>query len=426
MPQHPQTLAIHAAYRADPATRSVTVPLYQTASYLLKSTDQAARIYGGGDPDDQCTYSRYGNPTNGVLEQRIAALEDGVGALGVASGMAAIAYSVLNIAQAGDNIVCSTDVYGSTRNLFEHTFKRFGIDARFVDPSDPKNFLRKTDHKTRVYYGETLPNPSLRVFPLHDVGRIADAQGVPLIVDNTAAPILCRPFEHGAHIVVYSATKYIGGHGAAIGGVVVDGGRFNWEQHGEQMPLLTQPDPSYHGAVWTDVGGRAAYIMKMRRTLLRDTGASLAPANALEFIRGMETLPLRMQQHCNNAIQVVAYLNTHKKIRLVNHPSQHNGLDAERAHSYLRHGMGALVGIEIDTDLQGTKRFIEALELFYHIVNIGDSRSLVTHPASTTHAQLSRPARLAAGVTDTYVRLSIGLEDIRDILADLELALKKV
>jgi O-acetylhomoserine (thiol)-lyase len=420
-----RTRTIHAAYRSDPTTRAVGVPLYQTASYLLKSTDQAADIYGKADAGDQYTYSRYGNPTNGIFEARMAVLEGGEAALAVASGMAAITYSILNLAQSGDNIVCSTDVYGSTRNLFAHTFARLGIEVRFVDSEYPDAFRQATDAKTRAYYGETLPNPSLRVFPFAEISSIAQELRIPLIVDNTAAPTLCRPFEHGANIVIHSATKYIGGHGTVIGGVVVDGGNFDWASS-KRHPMLSEPDLSYHGVIWAEAGQHAAYVVKMRRTLLRDTGASLAPANALDFIHGLETLPLRMREHCQNALEVVRFLAAHPKVRSVNHPSLHAGAASSRARMYLHGGLGALIGVELNADLAKTKHFIESLEVFFHIVNIGDVRSLVTHPASTTHAQLSSEARLAAGVTDTYVRLSIGLEDPLDLIEDLEQAFARL
>jgi O-acetylhomoserine (thiol)-lyase len=420
-----KTLAIHAAYRADPTTRAVAVPVYQTASYLLKNTNQAAQIYGQAQLGDQHTYSRYGNPTNSILEQRLATLEGGTGALALASGMAAISYSVLNVVQQGDNIVCSAEIYGSTRNLFAHTFSRWGIETRFVDPNDPENFRRASDKHTRVFYGETIPNPKLNVFPIRDVAKIGLELGIPLIIDNTAAPIICRPIEHGAHIVVHAATKYIGGHGSSIGGVVIDAGTFDWKANSKRFPILNKPDPSYQGVVWS-VFGENAYILKMRRTLLRDLGASLSPANAWHFIQGLETLPLRMQEHCLNATRVAAFLKNHAKVKVVNHPSLHTELAGRRATSHLEGGFGGLVGIELAGTLEHAKTFIEALKLFYHIVNIGDSRSLVTHPASTTHAQLSAEARAAAGVSDTYIRLSIGLEDIDDIIADLVQALDQV
>lgn len=424
--RHPETIALHAGYRKDPATNAVAVPIYQTTSYQFDDAEHAANLFGLRELGN--IYTRLMNPTHDVLEQRIAALEGGVAALALASGQAASTYSILNVAQAGDNFVTSTDLYGGTWNLFAHTFKQMGIEARFVDPKDPEAFARATDDRTRAYYAETLPNPKLKVFPIGEVAAIGRKLGVPLIVDNTAAPILCRPLDHGAAIVVYSSTKYIGGHGTSIGGLVVDGGTFDWEANAARFPLLNQPDPSYHGAVWTEAVkplGPIAYILKMRVTLLRDIGAATTPFNAFLHIQGLETLPLRMRAHCENATAVAAYLSTHPKVASVIHPSVQTGYARQRADAYLKGGFGALLGFELKGGLDAGRAFIDALQMFYHVANIGDARSLAIHPATTTHAQLSAEEQLASGVSEGYVRLSIGIEHIDDILADLEQALEK-
>ncbi|TAN50487.1 MAG: bifunctional O-acetylhomoserine aminocarboxypropyltransferase/cysteine synthase, partial [Rhodospirillales bacterium] len=366
------------------------------------------------------------NPTTDVLEKRLAALEGGVAALAVASGQAASTYAVLNLCAAGDNFVTSTDLYGGTWNLFANTLKQLGIEARFVDPADPENFRRATDAKTRLYYAETLPNPKLNVFPIKEVADIGRDLGVPLIVDNTAAPIICRPFEHGAAVVVYSTTKYIGGHGTSIGGVIIDGGNFDWEKNPKRFPTLNTPDPSYHGAVWTQAVkplGPIAYVLRIRVTLLRDIGAALSPFNAFQLLQGLETLPLRIRTHCDNAIQVAGFLAKHPKVTAVIHPSQQSGEFKRRADTYLKRGLGGLVGFELKGGAEAGRKFIDALKLFYHVANIGDARSLAIHPASTTHSQLAAEDQLASGVSPGYVRLSVGLEHIDDILADLEQAL---
>ena len=345
----------------------------------------------------------------------------------MASGQAASTFSILNIAQAGDNFVTSTDLYGGTWNLFANTFKQFGIEARFVDPSDPENFRRAADSKTRAFYAETLPNPKLQVFPIKEVAAIGEELGIPLIVDNTAAPIIAKPIEHGAHIVVYSTTKYIGGHGTSIGGAIIDSGKFDWEKHAERFPLLNQPDPSYHGAVWTQAVkplGPIAYIIRARVILLRDVGAAISPFNAFQTIQGLETLPLRIREHNKNAIAVAEFLAKHPKVTKVIHPSQQTGELKRRADAVLKGGYGALLGFELKGGKEAGKAFINALQLFYHVANIGDARSLAIHPASTTHSQLSAEDQLATGVSEGYVRLSIGIEHIDDILADLAQALE--
>jgi len=420
----PQTIALHAGYRADPAAGSVAVPIHQTASYDLQSTDRAAKLFSLQEMGN--IYSRIQNPTCEAFELRMAALEGGVAALVVSSGQAATAMSIQNIARAGDNIVSSTDLYGGTWNLFANTLPTMGIEVRFVDPSDPENFRRAADARTRAFYAETLPNPKLEVFPIGEVAAIGEAIGVPLIMDNTAAPVICRPIAHGAHIVVYSTTKYIGGHGTSIGGMIIDSGRFDWEKHAARFPMLNQPDPSYHGAVWTEAVkemGPVAYIVKARCTLLRDLGCSASPFNAFMFIQGLETLPLRMREHCRNAQAVAEHLVRHPAVTKVIHPSQMKGEPRRRAETYLDGGFGGLVGFELAGGAEAGCAFIDALEMFYHVANIGDARSLAIHPASTTHQQLSPEDQAATGVTPGYVRLSIGIEHIDDILADLDRAL---
>ncbi|MBC7908731.1 MAG: PLP-dependent transferase [Rhodospirillaceae bacterium] len=421
---HPETLVLHAGYRSDPATNAVAVPIYQTTSYQFRDTEHAGNLFALKELGN--IYTRIMNPTTDVLEQRLAALEGGVAALAVSSGQAASTFAILNVASAGDNFVTSTDLYGGTWNLFANVFKQLGIEARFVDPADPEAFVRATDERTRAWYAETLPNPKLQVFPIAEVAKLADKVGVPLIIDNTAAPIIAKPLDLGAHIVVYSTTKYIGGHGTSIGGAIIDSGKFDWEKHAKRFPLLNEPDPSYHGAVWTQAVkplGPIAYILRARVTLLRDIGAATSPFNAFQAIQGLETLPLRIRAHNQNAQAVADYLAKHPKVASVIHPSQQTGEHRRRADAVLKGGYGGLVGFELKDGAEAGKRFIDKLELFYHVANIGDARSLAIHPASTTHSQLSTEDQLATGVTPGYVRLSVGIEHIDDILADLAQAL---
>lgn len=421
---NPQTIVLHAGHRKDAATNAVAVPIYQTTSYQFDSTEHAESLFALKELGN--IYTRVMNPTCDVLEQRITALEGGAAALAVSSGQAASAIAIQNIAQAGDNIVSSTDLYGGSWNLFSNTFKTMGIEVRFVDPSDPQAFRRASDDRTRAYYAETLPNPKLHVFPISEVAAIGEDLGIPLIVDNTAAPVICRPFDHGAHIVVYSTTKYIGGHGTSIGGIMVDSGRFDWERHADRFPMLNQPDPSYHGAVWTEAVkplGPIAYILKARVTLQRDLGCALSPFNAFQFIQGLETLPLRMREHCRNAAAVAEFLDLHPAVERVIYPGLFEDEQQRRAETYLQGGFGGLVGFEITGGEAAGRQFIDALELFYHVANIGDARSLAIHPATTTHSQLSSEDRQATGVTDGYIRLSVGIEHIDDILVDLDRAL---
>jgi O-acetylhomoserine (thiol)-lyase len=422
--KHPETIALHGGWRKDAVTNSVAVPIHQTTSYQFDSTEHAADLFALRKLGN--VYTRIMNPTVDALEQRIAALEGGVAALGVASGQAASALSVQNLARVGDNIVSSTDLYGGTWNLFANTLKDQGIEVRFVDPTDPEAFARATDDRTRAYYAETLPNPKLAVFPIAEVAAIGRRFGIPLIMDNTAAPLLVRPFDHGAAIVMYSATKYLGGHGTTIAGAIIDGGNFDWQANPARQPLLNTPDPSYHGAVWSEAAkplGPIAYILRARVVLLRDLGAALAPFNAFQILQGIETLPLRMRAHSENALAVANFLARHPEVSRVIHPAHHTGIAAERTAKYLTKGQGGLLGFELKGGADAGRAFIDSLQMFYHVANIGDARSLAIHPASTTHSQLSESEQRATGVSPGYVRLSIGIEHIDDILADLTQAL---
>jgi O-acetylhomoserine (thiol)-lyase len=423
--KHAETIALHAGWRADETNGAVAVPVYQTTSYQFRDTEHAANLFALKELGH--IYTRIGNPTTGVLEARLAALEGGVAALALASGQAASALSLQNLARVGDNVVSSTDLYGGTWNLFANTLKDQGLEVRFVDPADPENFRRATDERTRAYYAETLPNPKLTVFPIAEVAAIGRELGVPLIMDNTAAPILCRPIDHGAAIVVYSTTKYLGGHGTSIGGAIIDSGNFDWEKFPQRQPALNTPDPSYHGAKWVEAVkpiGPVAYIIKARATLLRDLGPAPSPFNAFLTLQGVETVTLRMERHVQNTQKVVDFLSKRSEVTRVIHPSQQTGETRRRADAYLKGGYGALLGFELKGGLEAGRRFIDALEMFYHVANIGDARSLAIHPATTTHSQLAEEAQLASGVTPGYVRLSIGIEHIDDIIADLEKGLK--
>lgn len=424
----PETLALHGGtYRADPTTESVAVPIYQTTSYQFPSTEHAANRFALSELGN--IYTRITNPTTDALEQRVAALNGGAAALALASGQAASTFCILNLCRAGDNFVTSTNLYGGTWTLFAVTLKQMGIEARFVDPADPEAFRAAIDDKTRCFYAETLPNPKLDVFPIKEVADIGRAHGIPLIVDNTAAPIICRPLDHGAAVVMYSGTKWMGGHGTSIGGVVVDGGNFPWDEHKTRQPNLNEPDESYHGAVWAEAAkplGPIAYALRMRVTLLRDVGAAASPFNAWQLIQGIETLPLRMRAHCDNADKVADFLKAHPKVEKVIHPKFQDGEMKRRADTYLKGGLGGLVGMELKDGVEAGRKFIDSLKMVYHVANIGDARSLAIHPASTTHSQLTADEQLASGVTPGYVRLSVGIEHPEDIIADLDQALGQV
>ena len=425
--KHPETISLHGGtYRRDESTTAVAVPIYQTTSYQFNSAEHAENLFGLKEFGN--IYTRIGNPTTNVLEERAAALEGGVAAVCVSSGQAASAFVVQNLCSTGDNIVASTDLYGGTVNLFNNTLKSMGIEVRYADPKDPESFAKATDKKTRLYYAETLPNPSLRVFPIKEVSDIGRKLGIPLVMDNTACPVICKPIEHGAAIVMHSLTKFIGGHGTTIGGIIVDGGNFDWSVDKERQPNIWQPDASYHGAVWGDAvpvltGANIPYVIRARVVLLRDLGSAISPASAWQIIQGLETVTLRMKQHCENAEKVKNFLLKHKKIEKVIYSTLHEGEIGERTKKYFKGGNGALMGIEVKGGKEAGKKFINSLKLLYHVANIGDARSLAIHPASTTHSQLSEKDLLAAGVTPGYVRLSIGIEHADDIIADIDQAL---
>jgi len=425
--RHPETIVLHGgSYRSDSATNAVAVPIYQTTSYQFNSTEHAGNLFGLRELGN--IYTRIMNPTNAVLEERLAALEGGMAALAVASGSSAVALSLQNLCSAGDNIVSSPHLYGGTWNLFANTFKQLGIEVRFADADNPESFRALTDDKTRAYFAETLPNPKLSLFPLAEVAAIGKSLDIPLVVDNTTAPITCRPIDHGASIVVHSLTKYIGGHGTSIGGIIIDSGQFDWTRNPARQPLFNTPDPSYHGAVWGSLvpealGAPIAYAIRARVVLLRDLGAAISPANAFQLIQGLETLPLRYRVHQDNASRVAAHLSTHADIESVIYPGLFSGAEKAKADKYLQTGYGPIVGIELKGGEAAGRKFIDSLQMIYHVANIGDARSLAIHPASTTHSQLSAEDQLKAGVTPGYVRLSIGIEHYDDIIADIEQAL---
>jgi len=425
---HPETIAIHGgSYRNDKTTNSIAVPIYQTTAYQFNNQEHASNLFSLKELGN--IYTRIMNPTTAVLEERIAQLEGGLAAVAVSSGQAASAFAVQNLCQSGDNIVSSTDLYGGTWNQFANTFKQMGIEVRFANPEDPENFEKLTDEKTRGYYAETLPNPKLNVFPIEEVANIGKKYGIPLIVDNTAAPITCKPLEHGASIVVHSLTKWIGGHGNSIGGIIVDGGNFDWAKFPKRQPLFNEPDPSYWGWKLAEVvpealGANVTYAVRCRFVLLRDFGASLSPTNAFNIIQGLETLPLRFKKHQDNAKEVACFLKDHKAISKVIYPGFHQGVDKNRVIKYLKEGNGSLVGFELKNGEDAGKAFINNLKLFYHVANIGDARSLAIHPSSTTHSQLSAKDQLRSGVTPGYIRLSIGIENIEDIINDIDQALE--
>ncbi len=422
------TKSLHAGQKPDPTTGSRAVPIYQTTSYQFRDTEHAANLFALKELGN--IYTRIMNPTTDVLEQRLAALEGGTAALAHSSGQAAITAAILNLAGAGDHIVSVSQLYGGTYNLFHYTLPKLGIEVSFVDGDDPENFRKALRKNTKAFYGEGLGNPRLNIFPFAEVAKVARESGVPLIIDNTAlSPYLNRPIEHGANIVVHSATKYIGGHGTSIGGIAVDGGNFDWGSG--RFPGFTEPDPSYHGLVHWDAfkafppagGANIAFALKMRLQFLRDVGSSLSPFNAFLLLQGLETLHLRVERHSANALKVAQFLEAHPKVKWVNYPGLKSSKYHDLAKKYLSNGFGGLVGFGLKSGLDGGRKFIDALKLHSHVANIGDARSLAIHPASTTHSQLTAQERDAAGVTDDYVRLSVGIEDIEDILADLEAAL---
>jgi O-acetylhomoserine (thiol)-lyase len=418
-----ETLALHAGQQSDPTTGARAVPIYATTSYQFNDTEHAARLFHLQEFGN--IYTRIMNPTTDVLEQRIAALEGGVGALAVASGQSAATLGILTLAQAGDTIISSSDLYGGTYTLFRYTLAKMGITTTFVDGRDVDGFRNAIDDRTRLVFLELIGNPRLDVINLERIAAIAHERGVPVMVDSTTAtPYLCRPFEWGADIVMHSATKYIGGHGTSIGGLLVDSGKFDWTNG--RFPQFTQPDPSYHGLIFTEAFGSMAYIIKARVQLLRDVGAAVSPFNSFLFLQGMETLPLRMERHCENALAVARHLAEHPKVDWVVYPGLPNHPTYELAQKYLPKGQSGMVGFGVKGGRKEGATFIEHLKLFSHLANIGDARSLAIHPATTTHSQLTAEELKLTGVTDDYVRLSVGIETIDDILADLDQALATV
>ncbi len=425
----PETIALHGGQRPDPATTARAVPIYQTTSYVFHDTAHAARLFGLEEFGN--IYTRIMNPTTDVFEQRVAQLEGGTGAVAVASGQAAETLALLNIASAGDEILSSASLYGGTYNLFHYTFPRMGIEVKFVDPSDPGNFRKAVTKRTKAIFGESIGNPKLDTLDIRAVADIAHEAGIPLVLDNTMpSPYLLRPFDHGTDIVIHSATKFIGGHGTSIGGIVVDSGKFDWGNG--NFPAYTEPDPSYHGLkFWETFGnfpglGNVAFIIKLRVQLLRDLGPALSPFNAFQFLQGLETLHLRMERHSTNAQRTAEFLSSHPNVGWVNYP----GLPAHPTHKlakrYHHRGLyGAILGFGIKGGMEAGRKFIDNLKLFSLLANIGDAKSLVIHPASTTHQQLTPAERLDTGVTDDFIRLSVGLENIDDILEDLDQALRK-
>jgi O-acetylhomoserine (thiol)-lyase len=415
------TLALHAGQVVDPTTLSRAVPIYQTSSYCFKSAEHAANLFGLKEFGN--IYTRLMNPTTDVLEKRIAELDGGVAALAVASGQAATTYAVLNIASAGQNIISTSYLYGGTYNLFHYTLPKLGITVKFVDSSDPENIRKAIDENTRLVYSEAIGNPKNNVDDFEAIAKVAHDAGIPYVVDNTVAtPYLFKPLQHGADIVVYSLTKFIGGHGTSIGGCVVDGGTFPWNNG--KFPEFTEPDPSYHGLKFWDALGNISYIIKMRVELLRDMGACISPFNSFQIIQGLETLHVRMQRHVENAQKVAEWLEQCPLVNWVNYPGLPSHKDNANAKKYLPNGKGAIIGFGIKGGLEAGMKFIDNVKLLSHLANIGDAKSLVIHPSSTTHQQLSPEEQLASGVSQDFIRLSIGIEDVKDIIADLEQALK--
>jgi len=420
-----ETLALHGGQEADPATGSRAVPIYQTTSYQFKNTEHAANLFGLKEFGN--IYTRLMNPTTDVLEKRMALLDGGVAALAVASGQSAITLALLNIAQAGDEIVSADNLYGGTYNLFHYTFPRLGIKVKFVKSNDLEGIQKAITAKTKAVYAESIGNPKLDVADLEGISKLAHKNGIAFILDNTVSPYLLRPIDHGVDIVVYSATKFIGGHGTSLGGIIVDSGKFDWTNG--KFPLIAEPDPSYHGINFVEAlkpMGNIAYIIKARVCLLRDLGPALSPFNSFLFLQGLETLALRMPRHSENALAAAKFLKKHLKVNWVNYPGLEDSPEKERVKKYLSGGAGAILGFGIKGGLEAGKKFIDSLELISHLANVGDAKSLAIHPATTTHQQLSAEEQLATGVTADFIRLSIGIEHIDDIIADIEQALKKV
>jgi len=419
-----ETIAIHGGYAPDPTTKAVAVPIYQTTSYAFDDTQHGADLFDLKVEGN--IYTRIMNPTTAVLEQRIAAMEGGIGALGLASGMAAINYSILTIAETGDNIISTTTLYGGTYNLFAHTFPQIGIEVRFADPSDIDGMAKLIDGRTKAVFCESIGNPAGNVIDIEAVADMAHAHGVPMIIDNTVpTPYLCRPFEHGCDIVMHSLTKYLGGHGTSIGGVLVDSGKFPWAEHKERFNRLNEPDESYHGVVYTEALGEAAYIGRARVVPLRNMGSAISPFNSFQVLQGIETLPVRMDRHCENALAVASYLADQKKVEWVNYAGLPDHPDQELLQKYCNGKAAGILSFGIRGGIEAGARFIDALELITRLVNIGDAKSLACHPATTTHRQLSAEEMVKSGVSEDLVRLAIGIEHVDDIIADIEQALAK-
>ncbi|MGA9189912.1 MAG: O-acetylhomoserine aminocarboxypropyltransferase/cysteine synthase family protein [Methanosarcina sp.] len=416
------TLAVHAGAKPDPTTGARSVPIYQTAAYVFKDTEEAADLFGLRKAGN--IYTRLMNPTTDVFEKRIAALEGGIGALATASGMAAITTALLTFTKPGDEIVSGDKLYGGTYELFNYTFPKLGRTVKFVDSSSPEEFKNAISGNTKALYVESIGNPGLDVADLKKLAEIAHEAGIPLVVDNTVSPLILRPIEYGVDIVVYSATKFIGGHGTSVGGVIIDSGNFDWSP--EKFPEICEPDPGYHGLKYKEAFGKAAFITKARVQFIRDTGACISPFNSFLFILGLETLPLRMKKHCDNALEVAKFLEKHPKVSWVSYPGLESHSSHELAKKYLKSGSGAIIGFGIKGGASECKKFIEGLEVFSHLANIGDAKSLVIHPASTTHEQLSKEEQAACGVTEDFIRLSIGIEDEKDLISDIEQALSEV
>jgi len=419
-----ETLQLHAGQEVDPTTGSRAVPIYQTSSYVFKDTQHAADLFDLKEAGN--IYTRIMNPTTDVLEKRIAALEGGIGALAVASGSAAVTTAILNIMQVGDEIVAASTLYGGTYNLFSSTLPKLGITTTFVNSDCLENFEKALTEKTKAIYIESIGNPSINLIDFQAVSKLAHDHKIPLIVDNTfGTPYLIRPFEFGADIIIHSATKFIGGHGTSIGGLIVDSGKFNWSESGK-FPLLTEPDPSYNNIVYTDTFGQAAYITKARVQFLRDTGSCLSPFNAFLLLQGLETLSLRVERHVENTRKIVAFLNAHPKVNWVNYPELSDSPYYKLSQKYFKKGVGSIFTFGIKGDVEKGKRFIESLEIFSLLANVADAKSLVIHPASTTHAQLSETQQINAGVTPDLIRLSVGIENADDLIDDLRQALDKI
>ncbi len=415
------TIALHGGQEPDPTTGSRAVPIYQTTSYVFKDTDHAARLFELSETGN--IYTRLMNPTNEVLDQRVALLEGGMAGLAVASGQAAETISIMNLAKAGDEVVSSVSLYGGTYTLFKYTLGRAGINVEFVDPDNPRNFAREITPKTRALYVETIGNPKLNVPDFEAVAKIAHDAGVPLIVDNTfATPYLCRPIEWGADMVIHSLTKWMGGHGTSIGGIIVDSGKFDWTNG--KFPEFTEPDPSYHGMVFSQAFGPAAYIARARVAMLRDTGPAISPFNSFLILQGIETLSLRMERHCSNAMKVAQFLEGHPMVSWVSYPGLPSHPSYALAQKYLPKGTGGMLGFGIKGGKQAGIKFINSVKLLSHLANVGDAKSLVIHPASTTHQQLSPEEQIASGVTEDFIRFSVGIEDADDIIADVDQALR--